>query len=310
VTTLYKSLSHTDWCSQSRFSLRCLVAASNGERSSSLGFASSHGSVHLTPNSYSSDCRLRTLSLSANSSWSALYSLCTGPTKKTLPTVLLSLHDVAIGTDRVENTVSQLPHCCFLRSCCVGRGMFAEPFPSSGCLCWLHTSCREQYAIVMFSALSEMWESNLCTLNGFLYFVAASFRFLIFIVSSHHFRLLTKSHVMVNLRNWAGCVLTPGLISCFVDNPCSVVWAIPSFSDGFSRQKNTCAQRYVNTYPSLLWIIESSGIYQPASFSSVNCISSSIIWKLSVRLWSVKLRLSSIFFERCLLPANSYWLLI
>jgi hypothetical protein len=49
----------------------------------------------------------------------------------------------SLGTDLVENTAYQLSHCCVLRSCCIATGVFAEPFPSNSCLCWLHSSCLE-----------------------------------------------------------------------------------------------------------------------------------------------------------------------
>jgi hypothetical protein len=62
VTTLYKSLSHTDLYSQSRSSLHGLVAASNNGRSSAPGLTSSQAGGHLTPKSYSSNCRLKTVS--------------------------------------------------------------------------------------------------------------------------------------------------------------------------------------------------------------------------------------------------------
>jgi hypothetical protein len=63
--------------------------------------------------------------------------------KRSLPTVLLLLQHIAIGTDRVENIVSHFLHCCVLRSCSLATGVFAELFPSSGCLCWLHRSCLD-----------------------------------------------------------------------------------------------------------------------------------------------------------------------
>jgi hypothetical protein len=59
----------------------------------------------LTPTSYSSSCRLRTL-LFANGSWSVLYSLGVDPTKTPLPTVILLINDIALSTDHVENTTS------------------------------------------------------------------------------------------------------------------------------------------------------------------------------------------------------------
>jgi hypothetical protein len=61
VATLYKSLSHKDWRSQSRSSLRCLVAASNIGRSSAPGLTSTQAGGHLTLTSYFSNYRLRIL---------------------------------------------------------------------------------------------------------------------------------------------------------------------------------------------------------------------------------------------------------
>jgi hypothetical protein len=52
--------------------------------------------------------------------------------------------------DYVENTASYLLHCCVLRSCCLTTGVFAEPFPSNGSLCWLHSSCLEQICHSMY----------------------------------------------------------------------------------------------------------------------------------------------------------------
>jgi hypothetical protein len=103
VTTLYKSLSHKDWCSQSQSSLPCLVMSSNSRRSSTPGLASLQAGGHLTPTSY---YHLRTML--SNGSWSALYILSRDPTEKSSPNSysMLLLHDVTIGTDCVGNTTS------------------------------------------------------------------------------------------------------------------------------------------------------------------------------------------------------------
>jgi hypothetical protein len=61
VSTLHKSLSHTDQCSHSRTSLLCLVAASNSGRFSAHGLTSLQAGDHLTPTTYSSNCRLKTI---------------------------------------------------------------------------------------------------------------------------------------------------------------------------------------------------------------------------------------------------------
>jgi hypothetical protein len=47
-------------------------------------------------------------------------------------------------TDRVGNTATQLLHYSVLRICYLAMGVFAEPFPSNGYLCWLDSSCLEQ----------------------------------------------------------------------------------------------------------------------------------------------------------------------
>jgi hypothetical protein len=60
VTTLYNSLSHTDCCSQSRSSLRCLVTSSNSECPSAPWLTSPQAGDHITPTSSCSDYPLRT----------------------------------------------------------------------------------------------------------------------------------------------------------------------------------------------------------------------------------------------------------
>jgi hypothetical protein len=76
VTTLHKSLSHTDQCSQSWSSLCCLVTSSNSGRSSTLGLAAIS---HQTPT------LLTAISgLSHNGSWSSLYNPGTNHTENTI----------------------------------------------------------------------------------------------------------------------------------------------------------------------------------------------------------------------------------
>jgi hypothetical protein len=60
VSTLYKWLSHKHY-SRSRSSLRCLVTSSNSGRSFASGITSSQAGGHLTPTSYCSNCRLKTI---------------------------------------------------------------------------------------------------------------------------------------------------------------------------------------------------------------------------------------------------------
>jgi hypothetical protein len=81
--------------------------------------------------------------LSRNRTSFSFYSLCTDRIENTSLNVSVPASR-SYRTDRVENTASQLLHCCLLRICCLATGVFAEPFPSNGCLCWLHSSCLEQ----------------------------------------------------------------------------------------------------------------------------------------------------------------------
>jgi hypothetical protein len=58
VTTIYRSLSHKDYFSQSRSSVRYLVTSSNDGLSSVPRLTSSQTGGHLTPTSYSCNCHL------------------------------------------------------------------------------------------------------------------------------------------------------------------------------------------------------------------------------------------------------------
>jgi hypothetical protein len=74
----------------------------------------------------------------ANKTLCPAYNTPARTTQKTpLPTVLLLLHH----TDRLQNTASQLLHCCVTN---LLPSMCSEPFPSNNCLCWLLSSCLEQ----------------------------------------------------------------------------------------------------------------------------------------------------------------------
>jgi hypothetical protein len=58
---------------------------------------------------------------------------------------LLGLTAMAAGSrhgPHREHSFQQLFYCCPHVCCshCLAVGMFAEPFPSNGCLCWLHNS--------------------------------------------------------------------------------------------------------------------------------------------------------------------------
>jgi hypothetical protein len=79
--------------------------------------------------------------LSRNRSRSLLYSLGMYRTENTSPNNSSIAASRSYRTDRVENTASHLLHCCVLRICRLETAVFAEPFPSNGCLCWLHSTC-------------------------------------------------------------------------------------------------------------------------------------------------------------------------
>jgi hypothetical protein len=67
--------------------------------------------------------------LTSNGSWSSLQSIRTGHTEKT-------------DSNR-SSTVACMSVAAImwlLLSQCLPTGIFAEPFPSKGCLCWLHNS--------------------------------------------------------------------------------------------------------------------------------------------------------------------------
>jgi hypothetical protein len=123
-----------DECSQSRFSLLCLVMSSNIGRSSAPGLTSSQACDHLTPISYSSNCRLRTLSrLTGNGSWSSLYRLGTNLTENTACSSSCIVACVSIAAIKWR-----------LLSHCLETDVFKEPFPSNICLFWLHNSGFQQ----------------------------------------------------------------------------------------------------------------------------------------------------------------------
>jgi hypothetical protein len=87
VTTLYKSLSHTDQCSQSWSSLLCCVVSSNSGCPSASGLTSSQAGGCLKTNF---SCHVDP------------HDAATGQTQRItpLPTVLLLLHDVTAVAER------------------------------------------------------------------------------------------------------------------------------------------------------------------------------------------------------------------
>jgi hypothetical protein len=119
---------------------------------------SSNSLTHTLTNSLHSNCltpRLAAIShqhltlvtavsrLSRNRSCFSLYNLGTDRIENTSPSSYV-VTSRSYRTDRVENAASQLLHCFRLRICCLATGVFAQPFPSNGCPCWLHSSCFEQ----------------------------------------------------------------------------------------------------------------------------------------------------------------------
>jgi hypothetical protein len=112
--------------SDERSGLSFLCAASPCQRS--------HSRVRvpwdLRPYFTLSDLRLP---LSRNSSCFLLYSLGMDHIENTYPNSSSIVASRNYRTDRVENTASQLLHCCVLRICCLAKGLFAEPFPNNGC---------------------------------------------------------------------------------------------------------------------------------------------------------------------------------
>jgi hypothetical protein len=76
-------------------------------------------------------------------SCSSLYSLGNDRIENTSPNSS-TVASRSCRKDRVQNISSQLIYCCMLRICCLAKGVFAEPFPSKGCPCWLLSSCLEQ----------------------------------------------------------------------------------------------------------------------------------------------------------------------
>jgi hypothetical protein len=104
--------------------------------------------------------------LSWNNSQHTVDSLCSlsmNHIVTLLPAVLLLLHQVAIGTDCVENTTSQLLCCCILRSCCLATDMIAELFPNNGCISagftiFVLSKYAMKYYCIYSSKVSAYWK--------------------------------------------------------------------------------------------------------------------------------------------------------
>jgi hypothetical protein len=104
IVTTYKWLSHRDECYQSRSSQLCLVMSSNSGRFSAPGLTSLQDGGHLSPPSYSSNCRLKTFS-----QWQ-LVSLCSFRTNRTENTASNSyLYSCVLHSPYLATAVSLAP---------------------------------------------------------------------------------------------------------------------------------------------------------------------------------------------------------
>jgi hypothetical protein len=86
----------------------------------------------------------------------SLYSLGTDRIEKTSPDSSSFDASRSYRTERVKNIACQSFHCYILIICCLATGVFAEPFPSNGCLCWLHSSCLKQICYNMYMTLRQV----------------------------------------------------------------------------------------------------------------------------------------------------------
>jgi hypothetical protein len=136
VTTLYKSLLHTDRCSQSH----CLVMASNSGYSSASGLTSSQAGDHLTP---TSDCWLQLVLPSAVSSQAKLTN-CHFQTVPLdgLTTMATGPHYIALRRNTRKTLFPQFFSCCMC-NCCCDHVMFIDCSLAMA-VYWFHNSCCEQ----------------------------------------------------------------------------------------------------------------------------------------------------------------------
>jgi hypothetical protein len=127
VITLHKS---PHQCSQ----LRCLVAASNGGRSSTSGLTSSQAGDHLTPSSH---CWLQLLAPRLNSPNAAPSRAHNWLVMATGPRYIVS------GRTARKTPLPQFLYCSVCYYCC-DHVTVTDSSPSNGRLCWLNNSCFEQ----------------------------------------------------------------------------------------------------------------------------------------------------------------------
>jgi hypothetical protein len=75
--------------------------------------------------------------LNSNGNRPLLYNLSMDRTENASPNRSSIVASHSYRTNHAENTTSRVLHCRMLWICCPAMSMFADPFPSNGCLCWL-----------------------------------------------------------------------------------------------------------------------------------------------------------------------------
>jgi hypothetical protein len=155
-------MSHTDWCPQSRSSLRCLVTSSN----SRLPLFPSSRSRRLATISHQPPTFLTAVSrLARNGSWSSLHSLGMDRREST-----------SCSSSSVVTCVSVSEITRRLLSHCLATDLFAEPFPSNDCLCWLPVD-TPQYIFTPRRVIA------LVQIQGFLVYVTSLLRIIYLFVT-------------------------------------------------------------------------------------------------------------------------------
>jgi hypothetical protein len=101
-------------------------------------------SLHSTNSQDGGHLTLTSSRLSRNRSCSSLYSLGTDRIENSTRNSSSIVASRRYRTGRIENTDSQLLHCCVLRIWCLAKGVFAESFPNNGCIRWFYCSCLEE----------------------------------------------------------------------------------------------------------------------------------------------------------------------
>jgi hypothetical protein len=133
--------------------------SSSSGNSSASGLKTSKVGCHLTPISYTFNCRLKTL-FGPTDSWPALYSLATDPTENTYPdsSPAVAWHTYRHGGRR-KHRFSQLLHCRFP----VYWGdheVATEPLPSNGRSLQRHslaTAISAGFTILVFNRHAKIF---------------------------------------------------------------------------------------------------------------------------------------------------------